>query len=232
MIRKNDPNEVTKITAHVAGMLAKIASSIEDGVAGRKPLPDLGDILDDTLNALEKASKLSGVGPATASLILSVCDPVNMSFFEDEMFDWVCFDLEKAKLKYDKKEYSELVKRVWKMRERLTMEVIPEYIEKTSFVLEHWALVDEKDQDQMPESNEALMVDGKDVAPGDTAFDRAVDKQLAKEAVGDAPHEKEAVEKQETGERGTKRGRTNPEQKAVKDKESDAGTRRSKRVKK
>lgn len=232
MIRKNDPKEVSKTTTGVADLLAPLSSSIEDGVAAKKPLPDVKEILDGTLNALDKASKLSGVGPATASVILSIYDPVNMPFFEDEMFNWACVDLGKAKLKYDKKEYSDLVKRVWDLRRRLKMDVISVDIEKTSFVLQHWDLVDEKDQNAMPGSNDVLTVNQEHVAKGDVAMYSTVSKEIAKDAAKDPAHQEEAARKPETGKRGTKRGTPKPEPKAEQKEESDTGSRRSKRVKK
>ena len=231
MIRKNQPEEVVKTTNGVAELLARLTSSIEEGIAGKKALPATKEILDGTLNALDKASKLSGVGPATASLVLSVCDAANMPFFEDEMFNWMCSDLAQAKLKYNKKEYSELVKCVWELRRRLRMKVTPVDIEKTSFVLEHWDLVDEKDQSAMPGVNDVLAENDKDVAKKGAAMYSAIDRDNPKDAGENPIHEEEPAKKPETGKRGTKRGPAKPEPKAEQKEESDTGTRRSKRVK-
>lgn len=231
MIRKNEPKEVAKTTNSVAELLARLTWSVEEGIAEKRALPGEKEILDGTLHALDKASTLSGVGPATASLVLSVCDSVNMPFFEDEMFNWMCSDLVQTKLKYNKKEYSELVKRVWELRRRLKMEVIPMDIEKTSFVLEHWDLVDEKDQIAMPGVNDVLTVNEKDVAKEGAAMYSTVFKEIAKDAAENPAHEEEGAKKPETGKRGTKRGTPKPEPKAEQKEESDTGTRRSKRVK-
>ena len=228
MIRKNDAKTVKDTTSFVAGQLADLSHE------GALPV-DKALVL--VLKALDHVSKLSGVGPATASLILSVYDPINVPFFEDEMFNWVSFDLGKAKLKYDKKEYSELFKRVWKMRERLETEVSAVQVEKASFVLEHWDLVDEKDQDEMPEFSNVVMVTGEAVTEGGDALEKAFDEEIETEAAEDAAHERiveEAAKKREgaSSKRGTKRGTPIAASKDGKAKDSDSGPKRSKRVKK
>ncbi|KAK7223760.1 hypothetical protein V2G26_011763 [Clonostachys chloroleuca] len=40
--------------------------------------------------SLAKWTKLKGIGPATASLLLSVHDPEHVIFFSDEAFYWLC----------------------------------------------------------------------------------------------------------------------------------------------
>ena len=52
---------------------------------------------------MKTASILRGVGPATASLVLSVAFPMDVPFFGDEVFEWLCGGEgpEKRKLKYD-----------------------------------------------------------------------------------------------------------------------------------
>nr|XP_023907967.1 uncharacterized protein LOC112019684 [Quercus suber]POF16547.1 hypothetical protein CFP56_24065 [Quercus suber] len=67
---------------------------------------------------------LKGVGPATASLLLSVHDPTNVVFFADEVFRWACYDDSGAggwsrPVKYSLAEYSLLAERVQDLRRRL-----------------------------------------------------------------------------------------------------------------
>jgi hypothetical protein len=72
---------------------------------------------------------LKGVGPATASLLLSVLRPAEIPFFSDELFRWSIWDDETSggkdgkgwhrKIKYNVKEYEMMLDRVDKLRQRL-----------------------------------------------------------------------------------------------------------------
>ncbi|KAH8682176.1 hypothetical protein BX600DRAFT_35959 [Xylariales sp. PMI_506] len=70
------------------------------------------------LDAIAKA--LKGVGPATASLLLSVHDPDRVIFFSDEAFWWLCCGgLTGSPIKYNAKEYRELSAVASRLVERL-----------------------------------------------------------------------------------------------------------------
>ena len=82
---------------------------------------------------LPQLTKLKGVGPATASLVLACYDPVNVPFFSDELFRWVHWDGRgngikntgqgfKRSIGYTAKEYKSLYSRVSTARERLNKE--------------------------------------------------------------------------------------------------------------
>ncbi|KAF7978601.1 hypothetical protein HWV62_45330 [Athelia sp. TMB] len=81
-----------------------------------------------TMPALTELITLKGIGPASASLLLSVYAPEEVPFFSDEAFRWVMFD-EPASgkggrgwdrgIKYDKKEYEAYSVRVKEIVERL-----------------------------------------------------------------------------------------------------------------
>lgn len=97
---------------------------------------------------VDKASKvlcaLRGVGPATASLLLSVHKPANTPFFSDELFRW-CLWQDKPScgwdrsIKYNTKEYVELRTKVGALQERfkadLNQLVKAIDIEKVAYVL-------------------------------------------------------------------------------------------------
>lgn len=91
--------------------------------------------LNDSLNAL---TKLKGIGPATAALLLSTSDPAKLPFFSDELFRWAFWE-DKAgsrwdrKIKYSIKEYRELVARTDALRERLNVGALE--AEKVAYVL-------------------------------------------------------------------------------------------------
>jgi hypothetical protein len=74
--------------------------------------------------ATAKLAELRGVGPAAASLLLSVYDSENIPFFSDELFRWVMFEDAKGrgwdrKMKYSKNEYKEMFPLVNRLRDRL-----------------------------------------------------------------------------------------------------------------
>ncbi|KAF2690859.1 hypothetical protein K458DRAFT_382437 [Lentithecium fluviatile CBS 122367] len=93
----------------------------------------------DVMKALKILSALKGIGPATASLLLSVYHPEHIPFFSDELFRWVMWDEPgkpggwKRAIKYNNKEYEELIGRVEKVRERLGVRAVD--CEKVAWVL-------------------------------------------------------------------------------------------------
>ncbi|OBT67010.1 hypothetical protein VE03_04498 [Pseudogymnoascus sp. 23342-1-I1] len=87
----------------------------------------------DTTSAIRTMSLLSGVGPATASLLLSVHDPDTVLFFSDEAYRWlVCGGREQA-IKYSLKEYEQLELRGRELMARLG--VGAREVERTAFVI-------------------------------------------------------------------------------------------------
>jgi hypothetical protein len=129
MIRKNSAESVAEATSSAV----KVFNS--GSGTGKTDLE-----ASASQKALDAVSVLTGVGPATASLILAAYYPKDIPFFEDEMFQWLCSDTwkQKGKLAYDKKEYAQLFQKVWELRERLGRnDVHIVDIEKASFVIMH-----------------------------------------------------------------------------------------------
>lgn len=67
--------------------------------------------------AYETVAALKGVGPATASLIMSCYDPANAAFFSDELFRWLLYEDGEGKgwdrkIAYNWKSLTELQARV------------------------------------------------------------------------------------------------------------------------
>ncbi|KAM0253995.1 hypothetical protein ACHAQJ_007008 [Trichoderma viride] len=87
----------------------------------------------DAGSALRLLSELKGVGPATASLLLSVHDPQNVIFFSDEAFYWLCCEGNKAPIKYNPKEYLALRTEADALAKRLGVSATD--IEKVAYVL-------------------------------------------------------------------------------------------------
>ena len=77
--------------------------------------------------AIIALGKLKGVGPATASLILSSYDPVKIPFFSDELFRYLHWSEGKGngwdrKINYSIKEYRDLYEKTQELRQRLEKE--------------------------------------------------------------------------------------------------------------
>ena len=87
----------------------------------------------DAFKAINAISKLRGIGPATASLLLSVHDPENIIFFSDEAFYWLCCDAKKSPIKYNMKEYTQLVSAAESIIKRLRVKATE--VEKVAYVL-------------------------------------------------------------------------------------------------
>lgn len=93
---------------------------------------------DKSTDALKTLTSLRGIGPATASLLLSVYDPDNAPFFSDELFRWTFFEAVRGngwdrRIKYSAREYAELCGRVAQLRARLGVRAVE--AEKVAFVL-------------------------------------------------------------------------------------------------
>ncbi|WQF87185.1 hypothetical protein CDEST_12199 [Colletotrichum destructivum] len=87
----------------------------------------------DLSAALNILTKLKGIGPATASLLLAVHYPENILFFSDEAYYWLCNKGQKASLKYNIKEYESLNAEARKLMKRLDVSATD--IEKVAYVL-------------------------------------------------------------------------------------------------
>ncbi|EON98563.1 hypothetical protein UCRPA7_5938 [Phaeoacremonium minimum UCRPA7] len=87
----------------------------------------------DVSAALAILTKLKGIGPATASLLLAILDPEHVPFFGDEVFYWLCCDGKVLPIKYNAKEYKELNEHSRKLAKRLGVKAID--IEQVAYVL-------------------------------------------------------------------------------------------------
>ncbi|KAJ2979596.1 hypothetical protein NQ176_g3157 [Zarea fungicola] len=89
---------------------------------------------DKTIAAtLAMLAKLRGIGPATASLLLTVHDPTRIVFFSDEVFYWLCCDGRVDKIKYTNPEYEQLRKAARVLMARLNVSATD--VEKVAYVL-------------------------------------------------------------------------------------------------
>lgn len=87
----------------------------------------------DASAAIDVFTRLRGIGPATASLLLAVHDPQNVIFFADEAFYWLCNQGKRDHIKYNAKEYMELHESSQKLAKRLSVKAID--VERVAYVL-------------------------------------------------------------------------------------------------
>ena len=99
---------------------------------------------EDVRKALKVLTRLKGIGPATASLLLSCYDPQNVPFFSDELYRYVHWTSVKShgwdrKITYTMKEYSSLCDKVQDVQIRLAKEKEPQVsaldLEKVAYVI-------------------------------------------------------------------------------------------------
>lgn len=94
--------------------------------------------------ALKVLTRLRGIGPATASLLLASYDPCLIPFFSDELFRYLQWEEGKLqgwdrKIKYTLKEYMALYDKVLELRTRLESEakvkLSVQDLEKVAYVI-------------------------------------------------------------------------------------------------
>ncbi|KAH8730085.1 hypothetical protein GQ44DRAFT_747095 [Phaeosphaeriaceae sp. PMI808] len=159
------------------------------------------------LPAVKTLSVLKGIGPATASLLLSVAAPASVPFFSDELFRWCMWDESgspggwQRKIKYNNKEYEALVGKVDVLVKRLGVRAVD--AEKVAWVLGK---------------------EGLDVGADDEGKGEEEDKEVKLEKSMQQQGSVEAKPKQEV-KKGTKR-------KVVESKVPNEGTRKSSRTRK
>ncbi|KAK7512139.1 hypothetical protein IWZ03DRAFT_426045 [Phyllosticta citriasiana] len=128
----NDAQTVRRVTGEAFALLSTIQSSRPSNPSHPTPPSPPAVTIDEedekirvVLQALTTLTSLRGIGPATASLLLSIADPANtIPFFADELFLWSRSNFhalnplppqlkKSVKIKYSVKEYEELVRAVW-----------------------------------------------------------------------------------------------------------------------
>lgn len=128
LVKSNDANNVQSITskAFERHTLESTTGSFQD----------LGKSLSDLV-------QLKGIGPATASLILSCYNPTHIPFFSDELYRWLHWEETGKgwglKIKYTLKEYESLYQKAQQCLQRLEdskgQTVTALELEKAAYVL-------------------------------------------------------------------------------------------------
>jgi hypothetical protein len=138
MVRKNEPSTVQTQTA-----LAFSRLSTSSGPSKSPSTPTI-------VTSLDAVCKLTGIGPATGTLILNIFEPTHIPFFQDEMYAWFFPDTKSDKLKYTQKEYLQLLEAVRPVLKKLGVKASD--LEKVSYVLGHLEQLDEPQQKRLTET--------------------------------------------------------------------------------
>ncbi|RMD40537.1 hypothetical protein DV735_g4586, partial [Chaetothyriales sp. CBS 134920] len=167
MIRRNDSGLVKKATAEGARKLHEtLKTDKTDNLNGSIAAGAAVASGPNLYNAIDAFCQLTGVGPATGSLVGSAYAPAQVPFFADETYAWLV-DSGQLKLKYDKKEYLALFEAVAALRDRLgdtDLECVD--IEQAAFVAMHLDLLDDKESVINPSGKRRAKSLPKPVAEG------------------------------------------------------------------
>ena len=106
------------------------SAAVQDTIAEALKVYEKGSDVSKTLATL---TKLRGIGPATASLLLAVHHPAEVPFFSDEAYYWLCNDGRPESLKYNMKEYDMLIAESRHLMKRLDVSALD--TEKVAYVL-------------------------------------------------------------------------------------------------
>lgn len=111
------------ITDTIRDAYAMLPAQPLDAAPSAQPTPPAQDLVR-VLTVLAKP--LKGIGPATASLLLSALFADSVPFFSDELYRWCVFadaktDWRSVEIKYTMKEYAVLVDRLRDVRSRLAV---------------------------------------------------------------------------------------------------------------
>ncbi|KAM3456953.1 hypothetical protein MY3296_001323 [Beauveria thailandica] len=171
--------------------------------------------------ALTGLSKLRGIGPATASLLLSVHDPARVIFFSDEAFYWLCGDGKVTKLKYSNIEYEMLRRNMESLVQRLRVSATE--VEKVAYVLL------KRDGPESGESDEKAEAAPKTAK---AAKDKKSKKTSETETTAKTAKTAKATENKAKTISSVKKAPAKRKRTKVNEDKQAAGTGRSKRVKK
>ncbi|KAK2590243.1 hypothetical protein QQS21_012074 [Conoideocrella luteorostrata] len=185
LVASNDANTVKAIiSSAVSAYRTSPASSLSNANANAR-------------KALDVLTKLKGIGPATASLLLNVHDPQGVIFFSDEAYWWLCCGGKRDVIKYNAKEYGELFERATSLGRRLGVEMVD--VEKVAYVLMKRA------DEGVANGEKGMKKSAKSKAETKTGGQKAKREEKRESVKRGAGHEEKEVVPEEPGLRRSKR---------------------------
>ncbi|KAM3461098.1 hypothetical protein MY5147_004938 [Beauveria neobassiana] len=211
-------NNATAARRTIAAIIKNYRSSSADASSSSSSSSSSSPSAAAVAAALTSLSKLRGIGPATASLLLSVHDPRRVIFFSDEAFYWLCGGGKVTKLKYSNREYEMLRQNMESLVQRLRVSATD--VEKVAYVLFKRNGPEGAESDEKAEAEPNTPKPAKDNKSKKTAETET----MAKTA--------KATEKKVKNISSVKKASTKRKHTKGNEDEQAAGTRQSKRVKK
>lgn len=211
-------NNATAARRTIAAIIKNYRSSSADASSSSSSSSSSSPSAAAVAAALTSLSKLRGIGPATASLLLSVHDPRRVIFFSDEAFYWLCGGGKVTKLKYSNREYEMLRQNMESLVQRLRVSATD--VEKVAYVLF------KRNGPEGAESDEKAEAEPNTPKPAEDNKSKktAETETMAKTA--------KATEKKVKNISSVKKASTKRKHTKGNEDEQAAGTRQSKRVKK
>ena len=168
----------------------------------------------DAMAALKILTKLRGIGPATASLLLNVQSPEEIPFFSDELFRWTHWDAPgkgehkwQRSIKYNVTEYKEILASVEGLRKRLGVAAVD--AEKVAYVLGNENVNLDEEVKTEKDAKESVKVKGQENKKAEKAEDTAksrmeeIQKAIKEEKERDAKKEVDAKKERDVKGEGT-----------------------------
>jgi hypothetical protein len=126
LVSSNSEDVIRDTTTRAYAVVSKISSS--------KP----ETLIQAIMEALSILISLRGIGPASASLLLSVRFPQSVPFFSDEAYRWLTYtsgDAWTSGIKYNVKEYRNILEASMELCKRLKVDAVD--VERVGWVLGH-----------------------------------------------------------------------------------------------
>ncbi|MDA4133776.1 MAG: hypothetical protein OK454_11745, partial [Thaumarchaeota archaeon] len=102
-----------------------VQETIQQAIRAYRSAPPSSSSSSRASAALEILTRLKGIGPATASLLLAVHFPAEAPFFADEAMLWLCCGGKKdTVIKYNAKEYAQLCEQAGKLMDLVIIRVL------------------------------------------------------------------------------------------------------------
>lgn len=126
LVSSNSEDVIRDTTTRAYAVVSKISSAKSE------------TLIQGCMEALSILTSLRGIGPASASLLLSVRFPQCVPFFSDEAYRWLTYtsgDPWTSSIKYNAKEYRNMLQASLELCKRLGMDAVD--VERVGWVLGH-----------------------------------------------------------------------------------------------
>lgn len=216
LVSSNAPETVWSTTSAAAAAASTCKSS--SGASSARSSSN-----KDTLGVL---TQLRGVGPATASLLLSVLDPQGAIFFSDEAYWWLCCGGRRDAIRYTPKEYDALCARARALGDTLRGVAMVD-VEKAAYVAMREGLGGEEAAGGEGGEKAKAKAKGGRTEGGD---DKATKKRRAREELGSQQGQQGKTSLEKADAEGKAASDAADAGGKVKQQLDDGGLRRSKRT--